>query len=197
MRILARSFLFLVIFASPLLGVKAQINGPAIVSPRPGEVLQGSVKVVGSTDLTGFVSAELAFAYADDPTGTWFLFATLTKPVLQQSLAPLDTTSITDGNYSVRLRVYLKDGTSREIIVTGLRVRNYSPVETPTPAPQATPLSTSTPTATPFPTPTALPLNPAVLVPLDLSASLAVGGLVVLVIFGLIGIYLWVRRKLK
>ena len=197
MRILARSFLFLVIFASPLLGVKAQINGPAIVSPRPGEVLQGSVKVVGSTDLTGFVSAELAFAYADDPTGTWFRIATLTQPVLQQSLATLDTTSITDGNNSVRLRVYLKDGTSREIIVKGLRVRNYSPVETPTPAPQATPLSTSTPTATPFPTPTALPLNPAVLVPLDLSASLAVGGLAVLVISGLIGIYLWIRRKLK
>jgi len=92
----------------------------------------------------------------------------------------------------------LSDGNTRETIVSGLRVRNYTPVETLTPiplAPEATPLSTFTPTATPFPTPTSLPRNPATFAPTDVSVSILYGGLGAILIIIIIGIYLYLRRK--
>jgi len=198
MRILACSLFFGMFLASPVLVRNAQFGDPVIVAPRPGDVLQGVVTIAGSSDFTGFVSAEVSFTYADDPTGTWFLIAMNSQPVFNDRLAIWDTTVITDGDYVLRLRVYLTDGSSREALVSGLRVRNYTPVETPTPmalAPEATPLSTITPTATPFPTPTALPRNPAALAPTDVSASILYGGLAAILTFVIVGIYLWLRRK--
>ncbi|HEY5270165.1 MAG TPA: hypothetical protein VII97_07495 [Anaerolineales bacterium] len=198
MRILACSLFFGLVLASPVLARNAQFGDLVIVAPRPGDVLQGVVPIAGSSDVTGFVSAEVAFTYADDPTGTWFLIAVNNQPVFNDMLATWDTTVITDGDYVLRLRVYLTDGSSREAFVSGLRVRNYTPVETTTPiplAPEATPLPTVTPTTIPFPTPTALPRNPATLAPTDVSASILYGGMAAILTFVIIGIYLWLRRK--
>ena len=198
MRILACLLLFGTILTAPVQVRTIQFGNPAIVAPRPGSVLQGVVTINGSSDSKGFVSAEVAFTYADDPTGTWFQIATSTRPVFNDILATWDTTVITDGNYVLRLRVMLTDGTFQDAIVSGLRVRNYTPVETPTPvpvAPEATPLPTATPTATPYPTPTALPRNPAELAPTDVSTSILYGGLAVLLAFVLVGIYLWLRKS--
>ncbi len=186
------------LLATTVLEQNVQFGDPVIVAPRPGDVLQGVVTIAGSSDVTGFVSAEVSFTYADDPTGTWFLIALNSQPVFNDKLAAWDTTVITDGDYVLRLRVYLTDGSSREALVSGLRVRNYTPVETPTPmalAPEAPPLSTITPTATPFPTPTALPRNPAALAPTDVSASILYGGMAAILTFVIVGIYLWLRRK--
>jgi hypothetical protein len=198
MRILACSLFFGMVLASPVLARNAQFGDPVIVVPRPGDVLQGVVTIIGTTDVTGFVSDEVSFTYADDPTGTWFLIAMNSQPVFNDTLATWDTTVITDGDYVLRLRVYLTDGSSREALVSGLRVRNYTPVETPTPIPpaqEATHLPTVTPTTTPFPTPTILPRNPATLAPTDVSASLLYGGLVAILTFVIIGFYFWLRRK--
>ena len=198
MRILACSLFFGMVLASSVLARNAQFGDLAIVGPRPGDVLQGVVTIAGSSDVTGFVSAEVSFTYADDPTGTWFLIALNSQQVFNDRLATWDTTVITDGDYVLRLRVYLTDGSSREALVSGLRVRNYTPVETPTPmalAPEAPPLSTITPTATPFPTPTALPRNSATLTPTDVSASILFGGMAAILTFVIVGIYLWLRRK--
>jgi hypothetical protein len=173
---------------------------PSLTSPSEGQALQGAVTITGTTAVDGYASSELSFAYSGDPTGTWFLISTTitNAPVFDDTLATWDTTTITDGDYALRLRVFLLDATFTDITVGGLRVRNYTPVETPTPAPtveQSTPLPSATPTATPQPTPTPLPRNPAVLDPADLRASLGVGGLAVLLAFALLGIYLWLRRK--
>lgn len=198
MRILAWSSFFAMLLATTVLEQNVQFGDPVIVAPRPGDVLQGVVTIAGSSDVTGFVSAEVSFTYADDPTGTWFLIALNSQPVFNDKLAAWDTTVITDGDYVLRLRIYLTDGSSREALVSGLRVRNYTPVETPTPmalAPEAPPLSTITPTATPFPTPTALPRNPAALAPTDVSASILYGGMAAILTFVIVGIYLWLRRK--
>jgi len=198
MRILACSLFFGMVLASSVLARNAQFGDLAIVGPRPGDVLQGVVTIAGSSDVTGFVSAEVSFTYADDPTGTWFLIALNSQQVFNDRLATWDTTVITDGDYVLRLRVYLTDGSSREALVSGLRVRNYTPVETPTPmalAQEAPPLSTITPTATPFPTPTALPRNSATLTPTDVSASILFGGMAAILTFVIVGIYLWLRRK--
>jgi len=172
--------------------------GAVITTPRSGDVLQGAVTVSGSSDVQDFLSSEIDFAYAADTTGTWFLVAASNQPISAGTLAAWDTTTITDGDYILRLRVYLTDGSYRETLVTGLRVRNYTPVETPTPAPvatQATTTPTTTQTATPFPTPTSLPPNPAALAPTDVSASILYGGLAAILTFVIIGIYLWLRRK--
>ena len=133
MRTLACSLFLGMVLTSPVLAPTAQLVDPVIVEPRPGDVLQGVVKIAGSDDVPGFVSTEVSFSYADDPTGTWFLIAASVQPVTNDSLATWDTTVITDGDYVLRLRVYLTDGNSRETILSGLRVRNYTPVETPTP----------------------------------------------------------------
>jgi len=171
---------------------------PAILSPQQGEVLQGMVTIRGSSNETGFLSAEVDFAYAGDTTDTWFLVGTGNQPVNSDTLVTWDTSTITDGNYNLRLRVYLSDGTHLDAIVTNLRVRNYTPVETVPPAPTAmqptlTPSDTLTPTLFPLPTP--LPVNPAVLTPADISTSLAYGGLGAVILIIILGIYLWLRRN--
>ena len=152
----------------------------------------------GSSNETGFLSSEIDFTYAGDTTGTWFLIATGSQAVESNTLATWDTTNITDGNYDLRLRVYLNDGTHLDALIPNLRVRNYTPVETPTPAPTAilptlTPTETLTPT--PYPTPTVLPPNPAVLTQVEISTSLAYGGLGAVGLIFVMGIYLWLRRK--
>jgi hypothetical protein len=206
MRILACSLFLGMVLASPVLAQNAQLVDPVITSPRPDDALQGVIRIAGSNDVAGFVSAEVSFTYADNPTGTWFLIAMSSQPVLNDILASWDTTVITDGDYILRLRVFLADGSFRQTIVSGLRVRNYTPVETPTPmtpTPTATPspppeptlIPTITQTATLFPTPTALPTNPATLVPTDVSSSILFGGLATILTFVIVGIFLWLRRK--
>jgi hypothetical protein len=198
MRILAGILLIGMVLASSFLAPNAQFGDPVIVVPRPGDVLQGDVTIAGSSDIAGFVSAEISFAYADDSTGTWFLIAMDSQPVVNNRLATWDTTVITDGDYVLRLSVNLTDGNSLETLVSGLRVRNYTPVETSTPMaliPIVTPLSSITLTATPFPMPTALPRNPAALVPTDVSTSILFGGFAAILAFTIVGIYLWLRRK--
>jgi hypothetical protein len=190
-------FLLICLVALAVRPVGAQ-TAPVIVSPRPGDALQGVLTIQGSSTLPGFRSSEVDFAYSGDPTGTWFLIAASDQPVDQGTLATWDTTTITDGNYSLRLRVSLADGSSQDALVMDLRVRNYTAVETPTPAPtaeQPTLTPTVTLTGTPFSTPTALPLNPAVLTPRDVSKSILFGGLGAVLFLLLLAIYLGLRRK--
>jgi len=148
--------------------------------------------------MAGFLFSEVAFAYAGDTTGTWFLIAALNNQVTEGTLATWDTTTITDGNYILRLRVYLDDGSFHDVTVRNLRVRNYTPVETPTPAPTSirpTLVPTITLTPTPFPTPTLLPTNPAILTPANVSMSVGYGGLAAIILLIVLGSYLWLRRK--
>lgn len=148
---------------------------PVIVSPTEGQVLQGQVQVKGTTDIPNFVSAEVAFGYPSDPTQTWFTIQSDSLPRTNDVITVWDTTTITDGDYVLRLRVNLSDGSTQDA-TTSVRVRNYTPLPTPSPAvtsteppvvevPTAIVIPPSeTPTAQPPPipaTPTALPPNPA------------------------------------
>lgn len=139
-----------------------------ISSPLPGQAIQGNVSIQGETNIEGFSRGELSFAYQNDPTDTWF-FIQSTKASAKGELFRWDTNGISDGNYKLRLIVTLNDGRQSTVIIPGLRVRNYTPIETETPAavqndqgikPQDTP--------TPTPrikrsTPTPLPANPLAL----------------------------------
>jgi hypothetical protein len=171
---------------------------PAIVSPGPGAALQGTVTITGTSDAIGFVSYELAFAYPDDPTGTWFLVAQSNRAVQNGILAEWDTTVISDGNYTLRLLVFLDNGASLEVRVPDLRVRNYTPVETPTPGPTSAPATESLPTATPYiplPTLTSLPANPAVLTASRILSGLGYGALAAVSVLLVLSLYLRLRKS--
>jgi len=183
--------------------------GVSLSAPVSGQALQGVVAIQGNSAIPGFSRAELSFAYRENPTGAWFLIAESQTAVENGLLAQWDTTTITDGEYHLRLVVYLENGQQQIAALTGLRVRNYTPVETETPTATvatATALpgvlaestATPTPSATPIPpTATAIPPNPAIIGPGDLLSSLGRAALGVAGFFGLMGIYRSVQSMLK
>jgi len=193
-----------------LLTIAAQTAPPvAITSPAAGDILHGQVTINGTANAENFLSAQLDFAYASDTTGTWFAIQTLSQPVQDSALAAWDTTSITDGDYILRLRMDLADGTSQEVTVP-IRIQNDTSISTPTPLPPtATPetifggliptpfllAASPTPTDVPRPTPTALPTNPASLNQNEIYSSLSRGALVIVGLFIFSGIMIRVRRN--
>jgi hypothetical protein len=182
-----------------------EIPSAAILSPAEGQAVQGSLPVVVFTAVQGFASAELSFGYVNNPTGTWFLIAQSIAPLVNEQMASWDTNLITDGIYDLRLIVRLQDGSQQERSVKGVRVRNYSPIETDTPtpltatatfAPGEAPTLTQTIVPTATPTFTALPTNPAEMTTDAIVGSLGKGTVAVAGIFLLLGIYI-VYKKLK
>ena len=177
----------------------------AITSPAPDEFLRGQVTITGRIDVPGFISAQLDFAYASNPTDTWFNIQAYSQPPADSTLAVWDTTAITDGDYVLRLRVNLQDGTAQDVTVP-VRIGN-DVLPTPTPEPTATPeaetvliptpfliAASPTPTDLPRPTPTALPPNPVSLGQNQIYMSLGRGALVILGLFALAGLIVRVRR---
>jgi hypothetical protein len=191
--------------------IAAQDSTVAITSPMPDEALRGQVNIIGSTNLPNFVSAQLDFAYATDitpnggGTGTWFPLQALSQPVFDSPLYTWDTTSITDGEYLLRLRVFTSDGGVQEVTVP-VTVQNDA-VPTPTLAPTSTAeavinqmptpfllAASPTPTEVPRPTPTPMPTNAAALDQNEIYTSLGRGALVILGLFALAGVILRLRR---
>jgi hypothetical protein len=180
------------------------IDRPLVNSPRPGQALQGVVSIDGSTDIPGFQSSEVAFAYQNEEGGTtnWFVLAQSQEALQSGSLAAWDTTTITDGAYSIRVQVWLQDGRLVETIVPDLRVRNYTAVETETPSvgSVAEPAETAPPvqvSVTPAPTASPLPPNPAEVTPAHLLDSIQQGAGAVLIGMIVLGVYLGARRFIR
>src|SRR5688572_18757783 len=123
-----------------------QAQAASITSPQSGATVRGQVEIIGTMDVANFASAELAFGFSNstdiDPEGgAWFAIQTFPQPKLDSPLAVWDTTSVTDGDYNLRLRVTLQDGSVQDVVVTGLRIRNDSPEPTPTPFEDSQPIS--------------------------------------------------------
>ena len=193
-----------------LLLIAAQTNPPlAITSPLAGDVLRGEITITGTTDIENFLSAQLDFTYASNPAGNWFTLQTVSQPVLSSALAIWNTASISDGDYILRLRVNLVDGTFQEVTVP-VKIQNDTPFSTSTPELVATSTPDSvtiqiptpfllaaspTPTEVPRPTPTALPTNPVSLHQNEILISLGRGALVIIGIFIFAGLLIRVRRS--
>ncbi len=214
---LLTALLLLILPQKTILG---QDSGPdsgdpnvAIDSPAGGEALQGLVRISGSANPDGFSAFELSFRFTGDDRGAWFLIAEGNSPVEEGELAEWDTFLITDGDYDLRLAVSQAGGGLLEATVEGLRVRNYSAVETSTPTPIPSPTASPTvdptadfvpPTVTPTPTEagsapppatlTPLPTNPAQISGGEISYSLARGAAGVLAAFILLGMYASIRN---
>lgn len=174
---------------------------PGISAPPAEAILSGIVTISGSAP----AAWELSFAYRDDPTGTWFPLAASPDPLTGDLLPAWDTTLITDGLYVLRLRI-ISDDAAQDYLVN-IRIRNYSPTETPTPAgtptPSATasitPLPSATPTVTYTPAllPTPLPTNPAVLQTSEIGLHFGKGALTVAAVFVLFWLLLTLSKRLR
>ena len=173
--------------------------GPTLNQPVPGQAVQGVIIFSGSTQVEGFDSAQIEFRYEDDPLQTWFLIQDKIPALENGVLASWDTTTITDGSYHLRLSVQKTDGTSVFAEVAGVRVRNYSIIETSMPAlplaetRQASPSPTTTQVIG-LSTPTPQPPNPVTVTAVDLRDSAGWGLFLVLGAFLLFGIYLGLSR---
>jgi hypothetical protein len=197
---------FILLFV--LLLAAAQDDPPIkITSPLAGDVLRGEVTITGTTDIPNFFSAQLEFSYASNPTDTWFPIQTLSQPIADSTITTWNTTSISDGDYILRLRVNFIDSTFQEITVP-IEIGNDVIPSTPTVAPTSTVnaigvqiptpfllAASPTPTTPPRPTPTALPTNPASLGQTAIYASLGRGALVILGLFALSGLIIRLRNS--
>lgn len=191
--------------------IELPANSVQIISPKAGQALQGSVPVVVDTTATNFQSVELTFGYMDDPTETWFWIHQGIQAVTGTMLVLWDTSKLTDGNYQLRLQVNFTDGSQQSVIVKDLRVRNYTPIETSTPAPPTvvptaaiTPATaapapaafTPTPAATPTRAPAAAFKNPVSVSRQNILSSVGLG---ILTAFGLfaLGLVYQAARSLR
>jgi hypothetical protein len=174
-----------------------QVN---IFAPQAGAAIQGVVEITGNAVVDGFLGYAVAFSFQGDVTQTWFLIAHGDEQIHENSLGEWDTNGLTDGSYALRLMV-LRNGDAPVIaIVENLRLRNYTPIETPTPAPttmgEMQPLAaTVTSEASQRPTPTQLPQNPAILEEEDILSSVRNGVILALILTITFGIYAAVKKR--
>ena len=193
-------------FVVPLAVFLLQSQNILIASPQPGDVLRGQVEIVGNMDVPNFASAELAFSYATNPADrfAWFTIQTFSQPVKEPIIAVWDTTALTDGDYILHLRVLLQDGSSQDVVVSDLKIRNDVPLPTPSPSPTfpsqfSTPLpalTAQTVTIFPtFPSPTSLPANPVLVTSTSIYSNFARGALITLVLFAFFSLILRLRKN--
>jgi hypothetical protein len=205
-------FLFILLHYLQVQAQEEGLEGWEILSPQPGEAVLGSLTIHAHLRAEGVEKVEISFAYSADPTSTWFLIGELSGAPMGHKLVDWETSRLTDGNYSLRFTAILEDGTRLIAAVPGLRVRNYTPVETPTSTSSATPAPAATlsqpaavtsaptaaPTLTPIPhTATPLPPNPAILTGRDLGEYIAYGVLGAGIFFGVLGLYASARRYFR
>ena len=193
----------------------AQTAELSIISPLSGDTLRGQVEIVGNLNVPNFASAELAFSYASNPADSWFTIQTFPQPVVDPTFAIWDTTTLTDGDYVLHLRVFFQDGSSQDIVVPDLKIRNDTlPPTAILPTATATeffdtitinPLPVSSPTGpTPepepvlltYPSPTPMPANPASVTVPSIYSKFAQGVLIVFVLFIFFALVLRLRKNI-
>jgi hypothetical protein len=190
----------------PVMAVQAQgdtstdSGNLVIISPQPGQALQGTVLVLVETNFSDPMDVVFSFTYQDDLRETWFILQEYQEVTRQELSFEWDTTTITDGDYSIRVSAETELGLQAAYL-EGLRVRNYTAEETRTPVPTATlapqyPTSTPTGKSTVMPaTPTPIPPKPALITTNDVWNSIIAGGLLTLGIFAVLGAVQLTRNR--
>jgi PKD repeat protein len=120
--------------------VIAPTNTPApisilILSPVPGNVVAGNVQILGAAVHPQFLQYQLEYGPEGAPNLWYQATSAQQVPINNGILGVWNTTSVPDGAYNLRLRVYLRDGTTVATVVNNIRVQN----RTATPIPSATP----------------------------------------------------------
>jgi hypothetical protein len=116
---------FLSILLESLFQVQSPVNQNQIASPAAGDIVRGVVPVIGTADGSGFSSYDLEYAFSGSETANWFPITHSSQSVIEAALGTWDTTVITDGDYSIRLKVTSQDGSQELLLVEHVMVRNY------------------------------------------------------------------------
>ncbi|MCX9078892.1 MAG: PKD domain-containing protein, partial [Candidatus Methanoperedens sp.] len=96
----------------------------------------GAVQVLGSAIHPQFLQYQLEFGPDPNPSNLWFPATGIVQtPILNGLLGIWNTTAVQDSSYQLRLRVYLRDGSSLYTVVNNIRIQN----QVPTPVPSNTP----------------------------------------------------------
>lgn len=135
-------------------------QGAVITSPQDRDVVRGLLVIKGTAAGSSFWKYELYFAPEPNPNDQWQLLGLYETQVTDGRLETWDTSLVSDGTYSLRLRVVRMDGNYDEYYVRQISVVNAQPTETPTTTP--TPLATRTPLP---PTPTVIIKQPPTATP--------------------------------
>jgi hypothetical protein len=192
--VMFRAFLLFLLFQDPTV---------SIASPQTGMTVRGQVEILGTMNVPNFASAELAFGFVDAAGDAWFTIQTFPQPKVDPPLAVWDTTSITDGDYNLRLRVVFQDGSFQDSVVTGVKIRNDLPEPTATPTQDLQPISSAvalvttipaTPSRLSFAQPTSLPSNPAALTTPQVYATFGRGAFIALGLFVILSFLLRLRK---
>jgi len=112
-----------------------------ILSPAAGQAVQGLVEIIGHANPDDFEEFTLSFQLQDSSTDTFFEIEKSNEEVESGKLGNWETSTLTDDTYILELRVTLSDGNEMIHLVEGIRVRNYTAIETNTPEPETTPSS--------------------------------------------------------
>lgn len=209
--------------ALPWTWATAQDQGVAVVTaPLEGAVVSGIVPILGTATDPRFQRYELAFGYDPNPTDTWFSIGEPgASQIANDVLGRWDTTSLVDGTYVLRLRVYWSERDFLETFVRRVRIQNATPTATPaaieTATPRPTEVTTFTspagtqpaialpPTSTPRPTPGQPGIigggsSPTIATRLNarLIADAFLNGVrLTLIIFALLGVYVGLHAFLR
>jgi hypothetical protein len=213
--------------ALPWTWATAQDQGVAVVTaPLEGAAVSGIVPILGTATDPRFQRYELAFGYDPNPTDTWFSIGEPgTSQIANDVLGRWDTTSLVDGTYVLRLRVYWSERDFLETFVRRVRIQNATPTATPaaptpaaigTPTPHPTEVTTLAgtagtqpaialpPTSTPRPTPGQPGIiggsSPAIATRLNarvIADAFLNGVRLTLIIFALLGVYVGLRAFLR
>lgn len=192
-----------------------------IISPQPGSELRDSVQIVGMASHPDFHKYDV-YAYID-VHNEWIAIATAVEQKIDSpaQLAVWNTTQVPDGQYTLLLRVWARDGGLQDFVFVPYNVVNSRPVDTPTPEatptpevvlptvppqtptvvieqpPTATPRPTATPGGPPTLTPTA---EPSALSALNVAGwwnSFCSGAWLVAAVFAMWGIVWLVRQGVR
>ena len=128
-------------------------QGAVITSPQDRDVVRGLLVIKGTAATSpSFWKYEIHYAPEPNPTDQWMLVGDVHEAMVTAGrLETWDTSLVSDGTYSLRLRVVRVDGNYDEYYVRQISVVNAQPTETPTATP--TPAATRTPLP---PTPTVI-----------------------------------------
>jgi len=111
-----------------------------IISPAPGNLVAGTVQVIGAAIHPQFLQYILEFGPDPNPSNLWYpLTPPVTSPLLNGILGTWGTLGLNDAVYQLRLRVFLRDGSQLISTVNGLRVQNGQPTAIPTSTPVTLP----------------------------------------------------------
>jgi len=101
--------------------------------PVDGSQIAGYITIIGSASHPRFLQYALEWGPDPNPSNLWYpLTAPQSRPVINGALGAWNTTLQPDGQYQVRLHVWLNDGTETFDIATAIRVSNTQPTAVPT-----------------------------------------------------------------